>query len=541
MRKELNFLSQLLDNLFDRKRIIRCIKNLLRHELGVEKWVFYRFSENGISKIWGTLELREKEKKSFSKVTHYIRRGKYLVVPVYWKGKQEALFVCEAFEKASVSRRKVYSLARFLLAVRLAIEKFEEIEKESEVFRAIRELSSSLSLPLDWKDTIRQIVEAIKKILKARTVALYLLDKEKKSLTALYAVGYRRDAKSHLHLKYGKGLVGWAAETGRAILVPDVRKEKRYYKVREKTLSELVVPVKFGNEVIGVINVEDDRLNYFSEREKKLLEVFASYAAITIERAKVYQEMIAQEKTLKELEVARRIQFRFLPQKDPTLKEFYVSGKEIPAFKVGGDYFDFFWIGKRKLAVAIADVVGKGIPAALMMASFRSAVRILLDEYSLEEAARKVNEFVYNSTASNQFITSVLGILDVGEKKLDFVNAGHNYPVVLKGDRVEVLEYSDLVFGVKRKVDYRTLTISFEEVDAIYLYTDGVVEQINPEGEEFGMRRFLAVLREFCNDKPSNTIKELVRRLKDFCRCENFSDDVTIIGIKRKDTDEVGN
>ncbi len=191
--------------------------------------------------------------------------------------------------------------------------------------------------------------------------------------------------------------------------------------------------------------------------------------------------------------------------------------------------------------MAIADVVGKGIPAALMMASFRSAVRILLDEYPLEEAAKKVNDFVYNSTASNQFITSILGILDVAEKRLTFVNAGHNYPVVLKGGQVEVLDYSDLVFGVKRKINYRTLTVSFEEVDAIYLYTDGVVEQTNPAGEEFGMRRFLAVLREYYNDKPSNTIRELLKRLEDFCQCENFSDDVTLIGIKRKDSDEDGN
>ncbi len=532
MKLEASEIQQLLENLYEPRKLNKFLRHLFKSS-GIKKWVFCRV-EGGLLPVWGNLPLTDEEKARYLRISLALRSGKRTAVPVKERGQVRAVLVVEGHHPV----RKLKSLARLLFHIHRAVGRYEYTLKEAEVFRVIRELSSSLTLSFDWKETLRRIVDAIKKILKARTVALYILDKEKKTLTALYGVGYRRDAKAYLHLKYGKGLVGWAAKTGEAIVVPDVRKEERYYKVREKTLSELVVPIKFNNEVIGVINVEDDRLNYFSDKEKRLLEVFASYAAVVIERARVYQEMIAQERTLKELEVARKIQFQFLPQKDPVVKDFYVSGKEIPAFKVGGDYFDFFWVGRRKLAVVIADVVGKGVPAALMMASFRSAVRLLLEENELEVAVSRLNEFVYQSTSSNQFITSIVGVLDLDRRKFFFANAGHNYPVVIKAGKAQVLEKSNLVLGVRKNVKYEILEVDFNQWDCLFLYTDGIVEQTNREGEEFGMERFVSLLEKHCSSPPAKVIKAVIEELRNFCQCENFDDDVTIIGLKRKD--EVG-
>lgn len=408
--------------------------------------------------------------------------------------------------------------------------KTRKLQRDSVALEGVMEVAGKLSASVGWKETLNEVLRAIKSLIPGKYFSIFLLDRGKKEIFSISSYGYKRDEKEFLHMKYGLGLVGWVIKHGKPLIIEDVRKERRYYKVKEDTLSEMVVPIRAGDKIIGAINVEDDKLNSFTEREKRLLEAFASIAGIVIERARLYSSLVEHKLTLKELEVARRIQFHFLPRRSPRLKDYVVYGKTIPAKKVGGDYFNFRTRGRNVLITVIADVSGKGIPAALLMSFFHSALLIYLCEKELRDTVISLNRLFLSQTEENQFITGIIGQLNRKEGVLKYVNFGHNYPIGVKNGRAEVIEGSDIVVGVMKDADFTVRTFDFNTYDAVYFYTDGVVEQ-SCKDEEFGLERFKRLIEKHWKS-PSMVIKALLDEMEDMCGDER-DDDLTIIGIVR--------
>jgi sigma-B regulation protein RsbU (phosphoserine phosphatase) len=338
-----------------------------------------------------------------------------------------------------------------------------------------------------------------------------------------------------LHLKMGQGLVGHVANTGEGIIVSDVTHDKRYISAHDDTRSEIVVPIKVGNKVIGVINLESNQPDAYDEHSLNLMTAFASHAAITLERARMHESLIQGRKLDEQLNVARTIQRTFLPDKPPRIPGYEVYGENVSSFQVGGDYYDFIRIVESQYGLAIADVSGKGVPAALIMASFRaSLIAEIRNNYSIRSIAQKVNRLMAESLEAGRYVTGVYGVLDSANNIFTYTNFGHNLPFLLRADGTVVdLKVGGPVMGVTAKAEFEEQALFLHPGDMIVLYTDGVTEVFDLDGKEFGADGLVAVVKQH-RQKSAREIKDAVyAAVREFATPDHTWDDFTVMIVKR--------
>jgi len=397
------------------------------------------------------------------------------------------------------------------------------------------EVGKKLSSTLNIDEVLEQILDSLKKVVGFVAGGVFLHNEQKNEVSTIYATGYDPGHDEYLQLKVGQGLVGWVARTGEPVIVPDVSKDDRYISAFPKTKSEIVVPLKIDGRLLGVLNLESDRIAAYDKNALELITAFASHAAISIERATMHEKMIKNQRLEEQLNVARQIQLTFIPKHDPVIEGYDVSGVNIPSGEVGGDYFDFIKIIDNQIGIAIADVSGKGIPAALLMASFRaSLIAEIRNNYAIRTICSKVNSLMYESVEGGNFVTAFYGVLDSKNNIFTFSNAGHNRPIMLRGDgSIEYLSEGGLAMGVIDGSEYEERPIFLQSGDTIVFFTDGVTEVNNSEGEEFGDKHLIEALREF-KDLPAHEIhREIYKKIKDYAAPDHNFDDLTMIILKK--------
>jgi sigma-B regulation protein RsbU (phosphoserine phosphatase) len=396
------------------------------------------------------------------------------------------------------------------------------------------EVGKKLSMYLEMDEILEQIVDLLYRVVRYDAVGIYLINSDTQEIENVVTRGMDPEVESKLHLKVGQGVVGWVAKMGKSVLVPDVISDERYIRLRPQTASEIAVPIKAGEEIIGVFNLESDRKNAYDENSRELVEAFASQAAVTIERARLYREALEKRRLEGELSIARQIQSTFLPKGDPEVKGFDIAGMNIPSSEVGGDFFDFIKIVENQLGVAIADVSGKGIPAALIMAAFRASLKAeILNNYAIRTIFQKVNRLLFESVEREMYVTAVYGVLDTKNRVLTFSNAGHNPPILRRADgSIEYLSEGGVALGVLELSTYEERPLSLFSGDVLILYTDGVTEAFSPEGEEFGLHRLVEVINENYELSARDLLNEIYERVQDFTSDSAQLDDLTMVAIK---------
>ncbi|MFQ5870323.1 MAG: SpoIIE family protein phosphatase [Candidatus Zixiibacteriota bacterium] len=411
----------------------------------------------------------------------------------------------------------------------IAKAKRETLEKVT-----LFEVGKKLSMYLDMDEILEQIVDLLYRVVRYDAVGIYLINSETQEIENVVTRGMDPEVESKLHLKVGQGVVGWVAKMGKSVLVPDVISDERYIRLRPQTASEIAVPIKAGEEIIGVFNLESDQKNAYDEENLDLVEAFASQAAVTIERARLHQEALEKRRLEGELSIARQIQTTFLPKGDPQVKGFDIAGMNIPSSEVGGDFFDFIKIVENQLGVAIADVSGKGIPAALIMAAFRASLKAeILNNYAIRTIFQKVNRLLFESIEREMYVTAVYGVLDTKNRVLTFSNAGHNPPILRRADgSIEYLSDGGVALGVLELSTYEERPLSLFSGDVLILYTDGVTEAFSPEGEEFGLHRLVEVIEEKYELSARDLLNEIYERVQDFTSDSAQLDDLTMVAIK---------
>ncbi|UCG60400.1 MAG: GAF domain-containing protein, partial [Candidatus Zixiibacteriota bacterium] len=349
-----------------------------------------------------------------------------------------------------------------------------EALKKNLLYEIGKKLSSSLSL----NEVLKEIMDSLKQALDYSSGGIFIVDCESHEVDSIYTVGYEECTEEDIHLQYGQGLVGHVAKTGEPVIVSDVSKDKHYIDLHCGTKSEMVVPIKLDSRVIGVFNIESDELNAYDDDDLSLMTAFAAQAGISIERARMHDELISGQKLQEQLRIAREIQQTFLPKQDPDIEGYDITGENISSGEVGGDYYDFINIVKHQIGIAIADVSGKGIPASLLMASFRaSLIEEIRNNYSIRTICQKVNALLCESVKAGNFVTAVYGVLDAKNHVLTFANAGHNLPILLRADgEIEQLKEGGPLMGVSPDAAYEERPLYLGVGDVVVLYTDGVVE-----------------------------------------------------------------
>lgn len=336
-------------------------------------------------------------------------------------------------------------------------------------------------------------------------------------------------------LRSGAGIVGAAIASGETVAVPDVRLDPRYVVGREQTLSEVAVPIRVDGRTIAALNVEFDRVAAFDERDVELLEFLAEAAAMAIEKAMLHRHLLDREQLEAQLRIARDVQVGLLPRAAPRVEGYDVAAVCLPSLELGGDCYDFFPLAGGRLGFVIGDVAGKGVPAALTMATFRALLRARRETGpGLSGTMAAVSRLLRESSGPRSFVTAVFAALEPGTGRLDYVGGGHPAGVVTRADgATEELSNCGPVLGVFDEAAYVERSTTLFPGDQLVLYTDGLVEERNAAGEQFGIERVRAVLGATRSRPAAAVAEELVREVRGFCASPQLADDLTLVLLRR--------
>jgi sigma-B regulation protein RsbU (phosphoserine phosphatase) len=309
--------------------------------------------------------------------------------------------------------------------------------------------------------------------------------------------------------------------------------------VMQGVRSIIAAPLQTGNEVIGLLYVDlTNPTRWFSRDDLNLLAVMANIAAIRIRHAHLIEVEAAERLHSRELSQAAEIQRGLLPRSAPVVAGLDLAGYNLPCHTVGGDYFDYLPYGEGKLAVVVGDVAGKGMPAALLMASLQAHAQALTEfgDGDVGGLVARLNKAVKARSPGNRFITLFLAVFDPEASTLTYSNAGHNPPMLLRASgEVEKLEEGGLALGMFAGAQYGQRSVPFHAGDLLILYSDGVVEACPVgEDEEFGEERLVRIVRDNAATDLPLVIDRIMGNLRTWSRDGSFADDVTLVLARRK-------
>jgi sigma-B regulation protein RsbU (phosphoserine phosphatase) len=304
-------------------------------------------------------------------------------------------------------------------------------------------------------------------------------------------------------VEVGKGIVGRVLETGKAILLTVVEPgspESRPGELRPATRSVMGAPIVGGaGRLLGALLLESNEAGRYDNEALETLMSFGRASAAAVERSLLYSQMLDDERRLEgEMEVARQVMAGILPSETPKLAGFDVAAVIEPCYEVGGDYYDFIPLVDDRWGIAMADVSGKGIPAALVVAAMRATLYTLAKrELALRSVFRYANEFINTSTRVRaKYVTLFYAVLDVQARRMIYVNAGHLPPVVMRASgEVDLLRSGGFPLGFFETPRYFEQFAQLSTGDLVCLYTDGITETSNAQDEDYGRARLIEVLR----------------------------------------------
>src|ERR1044072_6788186 len=330
-------------------------------------------------------------------------------------------------------------------------------------------------------------------------------------------------------------------------VLPETRAERAgEHEVLLSIKSTLLVQIRQKNELVGILSIGPRSRGFqYSVADRELLMSIAAPIPLIIEHARMTERVVAQERMLRELALAAEVQQRLLPSGAPKGVAMEVAGFCEPARGVGGDYYDFINFDNRQLGLAIADVAGKGMPAALLMSTVQATLRSLTarngsngnSNPELSSIVSKLNRLLFNSTAGEHYVTFFYATFDQSTQLLTYVNAGHNPPLYLRANeknKFRELTSGGLVAGAFEHARYEQETVQMEADDLLFLYTDGLAEALNKDGEEFGASRIMETLQSIAQLTVDQIRDEVVRRVKEWCSGVALYDDLTFVVMKVK-------
>lgn len=398
------------------------------------------------------------------------------------------------------------------------------------VYEAGRETSSIL----DLDELLQRIAEIVKNVIDFEWFGILLLDERRQELVTRKTVKYRvRREKSRI--KLGEGLCGWAATHKEPVLVGDVQHDPRYLKLIPETRSELVMPLIHRDKVIGVFDLESSKLDYFTEEHVKIMTPLASQVAIAIENAHLYESLRAEEaRNRRELTIARGIQRELFPEEAPSGPGWEACAHFLPARDVGGDLYDFFPFKDGTLGLAIGDVAGKGVPAALYGAFASGTVRASAYQGSEPgELLRILNKTLRRRGVEGLYCTLIYALFDFEKRNMRIASSGLPLPTHFSaalGSSV-ALDVTGLPAGAFDGVEYEELEIDLNPGDVLVFQTDGVTEARRGR-EEYGNACVQRILRDSAGCSARDICSDIIGDVSRFLDGGQPDDDVTLVVVK---------
>jgi len=450
--------------------------------------------------------------------------------------------------------------------IRVLERSHEEIQvEETLVFDFLHGLGEAFSETIRPQELHRLIVEGATRILDAHGGALYLTDRTGGKLTPAFisngcpplvdvpsnilqqaaATPIALESYLRLHsITPGEGLIGRVWQAGQSVCLKEFSEAPELAKLRGSAFgssSVMAVALRYGQQDLGVLAVANGPVGSpFSQSDFVVFKSIAEQSAFALYNAIIYSMANEKKRLDHDLEIARDIQRILLPAEAPAINGFQISGINVPARQVSGDYFDYIHVDDERLGVAIADVSGKGVPASLIMAICRSVLRAeAVRNPSPADVLRKVNRQLYPDIKEDMFISMAYLILDHERNGITLARAGHDAPLLYKQESQTVtpVKSPGMVVGIDSGNVFDRLTADFairlERDDCLVLYTDGVTEALNTEGDEFGLERTIQAVRASASNGAPAIVKQLIGDVRNFTGSHPQNDDITLIAIRK--------
>lgn len=467
-----------------------------------------------------------------------------LVVPLRRKGRIIGALNLLSDRVGQFTDTDEMMMRQFGAHVAVAIENaklFEHERQYANTLETLAEIGREFASILNLDELLTRIANLTRRVIDYRTFGILLINEETNELEMKVAVRYGEQATVP-RIKVGLGLTGYAALHRTPVLVPDVSQDPRYIRLVEDARSELVIPLLLKDRCIGVFDLESPELDAFKKSDQEILTLLASQAAVAIENARLYETIRANELRLeKEIRFAQRVQAALLPTGLPKrMKHVDVAARFEPARELGGDLYDYLTPEPNTLVIAVGDVSGKGVPAALYGAFAGELIRSRTDRrrYTADRSGpatvlASMNTLLYERQLEEYYCTLLYSVFDFKRRTVTLANAGLPFPIRKRRDEAATqIELPGVPLGSFSGSNYDEVMLDLKAGDLFVFCSDGVSEAIDPLMREFGSERLLEVVNR-TYDLPARDIVEAIFTATNEFRGEMPpNDDTTAVVVK---------
>jgi len=442
-----------------------------------------------------------------------------LVVPLFHRARPIGALNILSRNPDQFTDRDMAIVSQFAAHVAVALVNarlFERSRLDAEAFETLAEIGHEVASVLDIDELLTRIAQLAKRVIDYRTFGILLVNDDNE-LEMKLAVKYGEKVEVP-RVALGEGLVGYAALHKEVVLAPDVSQDPRYINLVPDVRSELAIPLLLKDRCLGVVDLESPELNAFSKRDVEILTLLASQAAVAIENARLYEEVRStQERLEKEVRFAQRVQAALLPAGPPKrLKGIDLAGAFASARELGGDFHEYLTPDSNNLVVAVGDVSGKGVPAALYSAFAAELVRgrtfrrrYLPERSSPAGVLSSVNTILHQRQLEEYYCTLCYTVFDLKRRTMTLANSGLPYPIRCSADGCVQIELPGVPLGSFQGSMYDEVSFPLQAGDVFVFCTDGVFEAMNESSQEFTAERLLEVVGR-SRDLPARAIVEAI-------------------------------
>ena len=411
---------------------------------------------------------------------------------------------------------------------------YSRVARQAQTLEVLNEISRELTSILDVDALLERVGQLLRRIIDFQMFSVWLINESEKVLENRYAVRFGERFRPTEKIPLNRGLVGVAITERRLVHVPDVRKDPRYVMVNPEARSEMAVPLIYKGKVIGVLDLEHTRTNYFNEDHERAMSTLTAQIAISIENAQLYQRVAQQEQRLeRDLALAREVQLRLLPPLKPKHNNAEFSARFVPARSIGGDIYDFVNYDSNRSAIVLGDVSGKATPAALYAALvsgiMRSAANQLLSPSALLES---LNDSLQERKLDSQYVVMLYSLWNDENRTLQIANAGASQPLFVRNGEVDTVHAEGFPLGMFPNVKYEEFTLSTQPGDSLIFFSDGITDAQNAEGDMFGDDRLQAIVKKHYQKPASKIADAILSEVSKFQGDRDRFDDETVVVLR---------
>ena len=431
------------------------------------------------------------------------------------------------------------SLIRLIAArVAASIENarlYSRVNRQNRALRTLSHISQEFSSLLDLDELLTKIAASVRTFVNYDAFGVFLVDRSQETGVLRHRFSARYDQRVHLdNIPLGKGITGAAVEARQPVRVADTGADERYIAQHPNIRSELAVPLMVQDRVVGVLDVESERIAYFTEDHQRMLTLLAPQIASSVENARLYEELAQRERRMDEdLKAARKLQRVLLPRHAPAIAGLEAGIRSRPAREISGDLYDFFEQGEDRTLIAFGDVSGKGAAAALYGALVSGLLRILAPRHGRPgELIKTLNELLMERRVDAQYATLLIAQWERKRGRLVLANAGAEPPFIFRRGEILKPRVEGVPIGLLENREYEEVEFKLEPGDTILFYSDGVEDQLNAKEEDFSRTRVQKLLTKKHAESPQVIADAFIAELDKFRGVTPITDDQTIVAMR---------